>query len=104
MFLRMFTRSEIEEIRRVTLWDVIVNSTRIAPDSVQRNVFVWEEGDPCPQPSQLNATMLEPCVPLQRYDYFEVIFSFTILRPTVSRNVSLTVSCIANLIPRRNYL
>lgn len=72
--LRIFTRSEIEEIRRVTLWDVIINATGISANSIQRNVFVWEGGDPCPQPYQLNSTMLEPCVPLQRYDYFEVIF------------------------------
>lgn len=68
----IFTRKEIEEIRRVTLWDVIINTTTITPEAVQRNVFVWQEGDPCPQPFQLNNTVLEPCVPLQRYDYFQV--------------------------------
>ncbi|XP_076302111.1 dual oxidase-like [Lasioglossum baleicum] len=67
----IFTKSEIEDIRRVTLWDVIVNATGIPENAIQRNVFTWEEGDPCPQPYQLNSTMLEPCVPLQRYDYFE---------------------------------
>lgn len=68
----IFTKSEIEEIRRTTLWDVITNATNIPPDAIQRQVFVWQNGDPCPQPFQLNSTMLEPCVPLQRYDYFEV--------------------------------
>ncbi|KAL0122393.1 hypothetical protein PUN28_007246 [Cardiocondyla obscurior] len=67
----IFTRSEIEEIRRITLWDVITNATGISFDAIQRRVFVWQDGDPCPQPFQLNSTMLEPCVPLQRYDYFE---------------------------------
>lgn len=54
------------------LWDIIVNTTNIDPDSIQRNIFVWNDGDPCPQPYQLNSSMLEPCEPLQRYDYFQV--------------------------------
>lgn len=69
----IFTRNEIENIRRVTLWDVITNATGIPSDAIQRRVFLWQDGDPCPQPFQLNSTMLESCVPLQRYDYFEVI-------------------------------
>lgn len=66
----MFTKSEIDEIRRVTLWDVITNTTTIDPSAIQRNVFVWSDGDPCPQPEQLKGSMLDSCVPLQRYDYF----------------------------------
>ena len=76
LFSRIFTKSEIADIRRVTLWDIIVNATGIPPDVIQKNVFTWKEGDPCPQPYQLNSTMLEPCVPLQRYDYFEVIIIY----------------------------
>jgi len=73
LFYSIFTRSEIEVIRNITLWDVIINATDITFNVIQRRVFVWQDGDPCPQPFQLNSTMLEPCVPLQRYDYFEVI-------------------------------
>lgn len=69
----VFTRNEMERIRRISLWDVIVNATGVPPDAIQRRVFVWQDGDPCPQPFQLNSTLLESCVPLQRYDYFEVI-------------------------------
>lgn len=69
----VFTRNEMERIRRISLWDVIVNATGVPPDAMQRRVFVWQDGDPCPQPFQLNSTLLESCVPLQRYDYFEVI-------------------------------
>lgn len=54
----------------MTLWDVIVNSTAVPPDAIQKNVFMWHEGDPCQQPLQLNATELEPCSYLQGYDYF----------------------------------
>ncbi|XP_058806177.1 dual oxidase isoform X1 [Phymastichus coffea] len=66
----IFTKSEIEDIKRVSLWDIITNTTDISPDAIQRQVFSWKDGDPCPQPYQLNSSILEPCMPLQRYDYF----------------------------------
>lgn len=72
----MFSKEEIEEFRKITLWDVIVNSTDIPSNSVQQNVFMWKEGDPCPQPLQLNTSLLEPCKHLNGYDYFEVLTSF----------------------------
>lgn len=55
----------------MTLWDVITNTTTIDPESIQKNIFVWTDGDPCPQPQQLKGSMLDSCMPLQRYDYFE---------------------------------
>ncbi|XP_017784906.1 PREDICTED: dual oxidase isoform X2 [Nicrophorus vespilloides] len=67
----MFTDQEITELKKITLWDVIVNSTDIKPNEIQNNVFFWKEGDPCPQPMQLNASQLEPCKVLSGYDYFE---------------------------------
>lgn len=73
----MFSEEEIEELRKVSLWDVIVNSTKIHPNAVQQNVFFWNEGDPCPQPMQLNTSLLEPCKHLSGYDYFEVAPSKT---------------------------
>lgn len=69
---RIFTREEIEDLRRITLWDVIVNSTAIGPNDIQKDVFHWSEGDPCRQPYQLNASKLPPCKYLKGYDYFEV--------------------------------
>lgn len=69
-FSRIFTKEEIAELRKITLWDIIVNSTNINPSDIQRNVFIFQDGDPCPQPLQLNATELEPCSYLQGYDYF----------------------------------
>ena len=29
---------------------------------IQEHVFLWEDGDPCPQPAQLNATEMDPCM------------------------------------------
>lgn len=73
-YCSIFTRDEIEELRRITLWDIIVNSTSVGPGDIQRDVFHWNSGDPCPQPYQLNATKLAPCKYLKGYDYFEVRF------------------------------
>ncbi|XP_066998293.1 dual oxidase [Anabrus simplex] len=67
----IFSEKEIEDLRRVTLWDVIVNSSDIPPEAIQKKVFFWKNGDPCPQPFQLNTSLLEPCKYLQGYDYFE---------------------------------
>lgn len=66
----IFTKEEIEELKKVTLWDIILNSTDINPDEIQKNVFMWKDKDPCQQPGQLNATELEPCSHLEGYDYF----------------------------------
>lgn len=66
----IFTKEEIEKFRKIRLYDVIVNSTNIDPSQIQKNVFQFFEGDPCPQPEQLNATLLDPCSHLEGYDYF----------------------------------
>lgn len=66
----IFTPEEIIEIKKIRLWDLIVNSTYIPPEGVQRNVFKFEDGDPCPQPGQLNSSALEPCFILASWDYF----------------------------------
>lgn len=62
------------------MWDIIVNSTDTKPDYLQRDVFFWVHGDPCPQPMQLNASQLEPCMYLSGYDYFEVINNSYLLK------------------------
>ncbi|CAH1982304.1 unnamed protein product [Acanthoscelides obtectus] len=67
----IFTKMEIEEIRKITMWDIIVNSTDIESDAIQKNVFFWMDGDPCPQPMQLNVSEMEPCKIITGYDYFE---------------------------------
>lgn len=41
---RIFTEEEVEQIRKITLWDILVNASDIEPDAIQRNVFVWTEG------------------------------------------------------------
>jgi len=73
---RMFGKDEIEEIRRISLADVILNSTSITPQEIQSKVFFWIPGNPCPQPMQLNSTVLDPCKYLTGFDYFEVSYNF----------------------------
>jgi dual oxidase len=68
----MFTPEEIDEIRNVRLHDIIINSTSVLPGEIQESVFFWINGNPCPQPMQLNASVLEPCSFLKGFDYFEV--------------------------------
>ena len=45
--------------------------TNISRGDIQENVFFHKEGDPCPQREQLNATMMEPCMYLKGFDYFQ---------------------------------
>lgn len=41
----LFSKEEIEQIRKISLWDVIVNaSDSIPPEAMQRNVFVHSGG------------------------------------------------------------
>lgn len=66
----IFTKEEIEKFRNIKLYDIIVNSTSIEAEQIQRNVFQFIDGDPCPQPEQLNASLLEPCSHIEGFDYF----------------------------------
>ncbi|CAH6787975.1 Duox2 [Phodopus roborovskii] len=67
----LFSKEEIAEIRNTTLRDVLVAVSNMDPSSLQPNVFLWQEGAPCPQPQQLTTEGLPQCVPLTVIDYFE---------------------------------
>lgn len=67
----IFSESEIEEIKRITLYDIIVNSTLIPDNSIQRNVFQFKPNDPCPQPGQLSSSQLQPCYIVRGHSYFK---------------------------------
>ncbi|KAJ1347776.1 BLI-3 blue-light-inducible Bli-3 protein [Parelaphostrongylus tenuis] len=78
----LFTDKEIDEIRKTTLRDIIRETTEISDQWLQEDVFYFKEGDPCPQPFQVNATGLEQCVPFMRFDHFtgnEVTYIFTLI-------------------------
>jgi len=67
----IFSESEIEEIKRIKLYDIIVNSTLIPDNSIQRNVFRFNKHDPCPQPGQLSSNQLQPCYIVRGHSYFK---------------------------------
>ncbi|KAI1304155.1 Dual oxidase [Halotydeus destructor] len=66
----LFTPEEVAAIRNISLWDILVNATDIPGSAVQKSVFKFEVGDPCPQPRQLDSSQLEPCMILPSWNYF----------------------------------
>ncbi|XP_077997407.1 dual oxidase 1-like [Glandiceps talaboti] len=79
---RLFTEDERNEIWNISLYDIILNVTNIGPDDMQKDVFHWYSGDPCPQPKQLNQTDMEPCTDLGTFDYFDGSESWFIMSYT----------------------
>ena len=78
----LFTDEELAQIRNTTLRDIIRDTTGIPDHLLQENVFFWRDGDPCPQPFQVNTTGLEKCVPNMKYDYFsgnDAAYVFTLI-------------------------
>ncbi|XP_040894546.1 dual oxidase 1 [Toxotes jaculatrix] len=67
----LFTDEEIQTIRNMTFHDVLIAVSSAEATDVQNNVFFWRDGDPCPQPAQLNASMLYPCTNATKLNYFD---------------------------------
>ncbi|XP_035521216.1 dual oxidase 1 [Morone saxatilis] len=67
----LFTDEEIQMIRNVTFHDVLIAVTNAEATDIQNSVFFWSDGDPCPQPTQLNASMLHPCTNATKLNYFD---------------------------------
>jgi len=67
----LFNDVEINALKKLKLSDIILAVTDINRGDIQENVFVWRDGDPCPQPHQLNATEMDPCMFLKGFDYFQ---------------------------------
>uniref|UniRef100_A0AC35FZC6 NAD(P)H oxidase (H2O2-forming) n=1 Tax=Panagrolaimus sp. PS1159 TaxID=55785 RepID=A0AC35FZC6_9BILA len=91
----IFTDEEIQYVFNITLRDIISQTTSISPSEIQENVFFWQEGDPCPQPFQVNTTGLESCVPFMRFDHFTAI---EWLNETFCRSVTVTLDVSVPLI------
>ncbi|NXT47307.1 DUOX2 oxidase, partial [Pluvianellus socialis] len=67
----LFTMEEIRKIHNTTFHDVLAAVTHVNSTNLQPDVFVWKNGDPCPQPQQLTAQHLANCTPMTMLDYFE---------------------------------
>ncbi|KAM4746802.1 dual oxidase 1-like [Rhinophrynus dorsalis] len=66
----LFTIDEIAMIRNTSFHDVILAVTSAELGDIQKDVFTWHNGDPCPQPEQISAEKLANCTPLTVKDYF----------------------------------
>uniref|UniRef100_A0A8C5P907 NAD(P)H oxidase (H2O2-forming) n=1 Tax=Leptobrachium leishanense TaxID=445787 RepID=A0A8C5P907_9ANUR len=67
----LFTPEEIAKVNNISFYDVILAVTSVEAGDIQKDVFTWASGDPCPQPEQISAVKLVPCAPLVVTNYFE---------------------------------
>ncbi|XP_072201624.1 dual oxidase 2 isoform X2 [Excalfactoria chinensis] len=102
----LFTAKEVEEIRSTTFRDVLVAVTYSQQAELQNSVFVWSNGDPCPQPQQLTAQLLANCTPMTMLDYFEgsgAGFGIIIIVLCCLPLVSLFVAWIIAILRERDF-
>ncbi|XP_073799398.1 dual oxidase 1 isoform X4 [Danio rerio] len=96
----LFTEEEIKAIRNTTFHDVLLDVTSAEKGDIQRSVFFWKNGDPCPQPQPIRASDLQPCTKAFSMSYFDdsskVGFGVTVvvlfLFPVVSYIVASAVA------------
>ncbi|XP_075064233.1 dual oxidase 1-like [Mixophyes fleayi] len=80
----LFSVDEIAKIRNTSFHDVILAVTSAEVGDIQKEVFTWVNGDPCPQPEQISSAKLAPCAPLTVVDYFEgSVFGYSIVIVTI---------------------
>ncbi|KAK2842412.1 hypothetical protein Q5P01_012612 [Channa striata] len=102
----LFTEQEIQVIRNTTYYDILLAVTSAEELDIQKNVFFWKDGDPCPQPTQLNESMLYPCTNATKLNYFDgskagfgifivVLFLFPV--------VSFLVACMVAYLRKYRY-
>ncbi|XP_058012575.1 dual oxidase 2 [Ahaetulla prasina] len=65
----LFTSEEIVAIKKTTLHDVL--AAVLYTENIQKKVFVWNNGDPCPQPRQMDLQGLPSCKKMTVIDYFK---------------------------------
>uniref|UniRef100_A0A7N4PVB5 NAD(P)H oxidase (H2O2-forming) n=1 Tax=Sarcophilus harrisii TaxID=9305 RepID=A0A7N4PVB5_SARHA len=102
----LFSKEEVATIRRISFRDVLVDVTNVGLDALQPNVFIWKEGDPCPQPRQITTEDLPSCVPLVMIDYFKGSgfgFGITIGALCCFPLLSLLSAWIVARLRRRNF-
>ncbi|KAI4872124.1 hypothetical protein NFI96_031066 [Prochilodus magdalenae] len=67
----LFTEDEIQSIRNTTYYDVLLAVTSAESEDIQKDVFFWLNGDPCPQPQPVKASDLQPCTKAISMSYFD---------------------------------
>lgn len=102
----LFTDEEIQAIQNVTFHDVLIAVTSAEGADIQKNVFFWRDGDPCPQPTQLAASMLHPCTNATKLNYFDgskAGFGISITILFLFPVVSLLVACMVAYLRKYRY-
>ncbi|GLD58852.1 dual oxidase 1 [Lates japonicus] len=102
----LFTDEEIQTIRNMTFHDILVAVTTAEANDIQTNVFFWRDGDPCPQPAQLNASVLYPCTNATKLNYFDGYkagFGIFIIVLFLFPVVSFLVACMVAYLRKYRY-
>ncbi|KAL8197165.1 UNVERIFIED_CONTAM: Dual oxidase 2, partial [Gekko kuhli] len=102
----LFSSEEIDLIKNTSFHDVLVAVTYVNSTEIQADVFLWNDGDPCPQPQQLIAEDLLPCVSLTTLDYFKGSvpgFVILIIALCCLPLVSLLIAWIVAFARRRDF-
>uniref|UniRef100_A0A4W6D0R9 NAD(P)H oxidase (H2O2-forming) n=1 Tax=Lates calcarifer TaxID=8187 RepID=A0A4W6D0R9_LATCA len=102
----LFTDEEIQTIRNMTFHDILVAVTSAEANDIQTNVFFWRDGDPCPQPAQLNASVLYPCTNATKLNYFDGYkagFGIFIIVLFLFPVVSFLVACMVAYLRKYRY-
>lgn len=102
----LFTDEEIQRIRNMTYYDILMAVTSAEAADIQNNVFFWMDGDPCPQPVQLNASMLHPCTNATKLNYFDgskAGFGIFIICLFLFPVVSFLVACMVAYLRKYRY-
>uniref|UniRef100_A0A8C6PPL3 NAD(P)H oxidase (H2O2-forming) n=1 Tax=Nothobranchius furzeri TaxID=105023 RepID=A0A8C6PPL3_NOTFU len=102
----LFTDEEIQMIRRVTYHDVLIAVTAAEATDIQKNVFFWRDGDPCPQPTQLTTSVLQPCTNATKLNYFngsQAAFGIFITAMMLFPLVSYLVACMVAYLRKYRY-
>ncbi|XP_066491545.1 dual oxidase 2 [Tiliqua scincoides] len=102
----LFTKDEIDIIRKTKFRDVLVAAIPYANATIQESVFVLSNEDPCLQPGQLTAVELPPCAPLTVLDYFKgsaAGFGIIIVALFFLPLVSLFIAWVVAVFRRRDF-
>ncbi|XP_013378732.1 dual oxidase 2-like isoform X2 [Lingula anatina] len=82
----LFTKEEVEDIWNTGIYDVVIRTTGLPHNAIQKDPFRFNPNDHrCKQPAQINGSVesiVEECTPMETYDYFtgsDVPFVLTFL-------------------------
>uniref|UniRef100_A0A8C2L3L5 NAD(P)H oxidase (H2O2-forming) n=1 Tax=Cyprinus carpio TaxID=7962 RepID=A0A8C2L3L5_CYPCA len=103
----LFTEEEIQAIRNTTFHDVLLDVTSAEEGDIQKNVFFWVNGDPCPQPQPIRASDLHPCTNASSMSYFDnsskAGFGVTVVVLFLFPVVSYIVACVVARVRTARY-